>query len=87
MALDLTDETVTVVRPTRRSATTTGPCWHCRHDNHHLCTAVGCYGCPPEHHPRKPGVSGVGDVTPVVKGGRPEGDATAHKPAHTRGGR
>jgi hypothetical protein len=87
MADDLSDDTVHVPDTAPRETPGAGPCWHCRHGHHHLCVGVGCLPlCVDAAHARKPGVSGLGEVPPLTKG-RPEGDATAHKPAHTRGGR
>lgn len=87
MANDLTDATTDTTRAAPRDATPPGACWHCRLGNHTLCTGVGCLPLCDVDHPRKPGVTGLADEPLVRSGERPQGDATAHRPAHTRGGR
>lgn len=59
-------------------------CGWCLVGSHHMCTGVGCWRCPRENHPRKPGTSSLG---PTLAEHPPAGHAIDHKPAHTRGGR
>lgn len=46
-----------------------GPCGHCRMDDCHLCTGVGCFGCKGDHG--RYGVAGGSDG--LQGGSRPEG--------------
>jgi hypothetical protein len=58
--------TITWVKPPEPAPVTSGrlgPCFACRCGNHHLCTKVGCYRCPPVHHPRSPGNAATASIT------------------------
>lgn len=40
-----------------------GPCDACLVGSHDLCAKVGCYQCPPVHHPRRPGNAATASIT------------------------